>query len=321
MDHVPFPQGVTPPTVLFVGSLYDGKPGSFARYDVRKGMRNDMKTYSFVRVEPAVYQAFFQTWLYFGCLAEVSNIISLPIDATRFVERTRNGAQMVTSASLNEYLDRWRAREKGQTARGSRTAQRRQGRLDELLRRIRKILRGPLQAFRRFLAGLEVGAAAALSIWTNIALSIAALGYALQQASDIIYGPPGGGSTRATWGVQWALRERLAGSHWCRALIAKFLAGQHVDFALFVGSIPFPRRFERHDRCTDTICRGRIANSEAYETVHVVKGCACKMWVMDGKAAEIVRAGGIPLATWSDEKGLRVVKYQADTAYVAISHV
>jgi len=282
-------------------------------------MREDIRTCSFVRVEPGVYQSFFQTWLYFGCLREVSQIIQLPLSTTHFIGRMSDGTEIVTSVGLNDYLDRWRDRELARP-RGNEAAQRRQIRIEEVLRKMRRMLRGPLQKFRRFLASALGPDSPTTLSWTNIALSIAALGYTFLQASDRIYGPLDS-PTKPAWGVQWALRERLANSHWCRALMAKFLADQRIDLCLFVGSIPFPRRFEDHDQCTDAICRGRIAKSMTYKTAHVAEGCACRTWEMDSSAAEIVRAGGVPLATWSDEKGLKVVECQPNMVYIAISHV
>jgi hypothetical protein len=184
---------------------------------------------------------------------------------------------------------------------------------------MRKMLRGPLQEFRRFLASHHPNSPVTSS-WPDIVLSIAALGYTFQRVSDEIYGSFHGPGKRV-WGIQWALRERLQRSHWCKALIAKFLADEDIDFVLFVSSTPFPRPFENHDLCNDTVCRGRIANIETYQTKHVVDGCSCKMWDMPSSAADIVDKDGIPLATWSDEGGLKVVKYKPDMPYVAISHV
>lgn len=288
-------------------------------------MKDDISACSFIRLLPEEYQAFFQTRLYFECLTEMSNAINLPIDTARFVQRTSDGVSIVTSVGLNEYLDRWRDRETAHPRRRKATSKQQKRlkeeykRLHEILGTMRKMLMGPLQEFHRFLANYHPSSPVASS-WPNIALSIAALGYTFQQVSKSIYGSLADSGWQ-DWGVKWVLRERLQGSHWCRALITKFLAEECIDFVLFVGSTPFPRQFEDHDPCTDTICCGRIPSENAYETSHVVKGCACRVGEMPSSAAAIVDRGGVPLATWSDEGGLEVVEYKPNMPYVAISHV
>ena len=318
MDHLPFPQGTEPPAVPFVGTLYNHPSGAFSRFPLRRGMREDLSACSFVRLPPGEYQAFFQTWLYFGCLSEISNIIDLPIDTACFVQRTSDGGNVVSSASLNTYLDRWRRRRRAHS-RSKKTTIEEEMRLEEVLRTVRKMLTGPLQAFRRFLASNHPNSPTTLS-WPNIALSIAVLGYTFRQVSNRIYGHPSGPIQR-NWGVRWVLQERLQGSNWCRALIAKFLSEQSIDFMLFVSSTPFPHSSESHEQCTDTLCCGKIINTDTYKTSHVMAGCVCSMMEMPSSAAAIVDRGGIPLAIWSNEGGLKVVEYQPNMPYVAISHV
>jgi len=318
MDHLPFPHGVKQPTVPLVGTLYDLPAGNFARFPAQQGMKEDISTCSFVRLSPNAYQAFFQTWLYFGCLSEISNIIELPIDIACFVRRISDQECIVTSASLNAYLDQWRNRELDHHRSKKKTAGE-QRRLNEILETMGNMLRGPLQAFRRFLADHHPSSPVTAA-WPRVALSIAALGYSFDQASNKIYGYFSERGQRV-WGVQWALRERLRGACWCKALISKFLAGESIDFALFISSTPSPHASEDHSQCTDTVCSGRMANTGTYKTAHVVKGCTCSMRDMPSPATAIVERGGIPLATWSDGEGLKVVEYQPNIPYVAISHV
>ncbi|KAM4064589.1 hypothetical protein HRG_005043 [Hirsutella rhossiliensis] len=313
MDHLPFPQGAQPPKVPYVGTDFVDD-GEFSRYPRRQGMETDLRTWTFTRLPPENYQAFFQTWLYFGCLSKVFQIVGLPINAGEFINRKEG---IVTSTGLNTYLDKWR------DASGSHKGTRRRwqilGAIREVLDIMRNTLRGPLQAFRHFLAEQHPDGPVTAS-WPNIALSIGALGYTIRRVSDDLYAPVGDRMMQS-WGVDWVLQARMERSHWCKALITKMLKGVEVDFLVFVGSIPFPRAFENHKECETTVCRGRIADSAQYQVAHASEPCACESWDMPSSSVKIIRKGGIPLARWSDHEGLQVVQYRENMPFVAISHV
>lgn len=310
MDHLPFPQGVEPPKVHFVSTDYDN--GQFSGYPRRQGMDRDLRTWSFTRLPPETYQAFFQTWLYFGCLTEVFKTVGVPIDIEELVNRQE---ALVSSAILHTYLEKWR--DVSSTHKGKK---RRQviGRVRDIIDVVRNTLRGPLQAFRRLLEQHPDGPVTAS--WPNIVLGIAALGYTIQRVSDHLYAFAGIGAQQC-WGVNWVLRARMKRSQWCKALITKFLQGMGFDFLVFISSMPFPRAVENHDECEETVCRGKIADVAAYRVAHVSEPCRCEFWDMPSSSIDVIRKGGIPLISWSDHEGLRVVEYQENMPYVAISHV
>ncbi|XP_044722128.1 uncharacterized protein HRG_05043 [Hirsutella rhossiliensis] len=252
MDHLPFPQGAQPPKVPYVGTDFVDD-GEFSRYPRRQGMETDLRTWTFTRLPPENYQAFFQTWLYFGCLSKVFQIVGLPINAGEFINRKEG----IILGAIREVLDI-----------------------------MRNTLRGPLQAFRHFLAEQHPDGPVTAS-WPNIALSIGALGYTIRRVSDDLYAP-----------------ARMERSHWCKALITKMLKGVEVDFLVFVGSIPFPRAFENHKECETTVCRGRIADSAQYQVAHASEPCA---W-SDHEGLQVVQyRENMPFVAishvWSDGKG------------------
>ncbi|KAF7128381.1 hypothetical protein CNMCM5793_003111 [Aspergillus hiratsukae] len=314
MDHLPTPQGTSLPEVPYVATRYDGR--GFNQFPAQHGMSSDLRTLSFTRLSPEEYISLFQTWLYFGCLVEVSRIIERPIDLRPFVRRAAGRTTaVVTSASLNSYLDEWRSRESPY-----KKAERREGRLRRIravLKKVRDTLRGPLQAFRLTLD--DGPATAARSTWPSIALSIAALGYTIQRVSDDIYAGVGD-QRRHTWGVDWALEARMEKMKWCKAQIAKFLKEGQLDFSLFVSCMPSPRVFENHDECTGTVCRGRIIDTAGYRTKHVSETCECRFWETPPSFTGIIEGDGIPLVQWTG-KDLKAVRYAEGMPFVAISHV
>jgi hypothetical protein len=230
----------------------------------------------------------------------------------------------VASACLNEYIDEWKQQEEKPSYHSSKKQRR------AVLYHIRVVLRALQNALLESAASFwsyvkeKHSDSPVRKSWPNIALSIAALGYTFQRVSDVLYAPVNDRDyDHAGWirGVSWVLRERMEQSGWCRALIAKSLAEDHFDFILFVGGTEFPRKIENHDECTATVCRGRIADTGKYKTKHVLETCKCKMQEMPVLNHDIIDKGGIPLAYWSDEEGLKVVKYRDDKPYVAISHM
>ncbi|KJZ79185.1 hypothetical protein HIM_01336 [Hirsutella minnesotensis 3608] len=313
MDHLPIPDGAQPPKVPFVGTEFVDD-GEFSRYPRRQGMEMELRTWTFTRLSLENYQAFFQTWLYFGCLSKVFQIVGLPINAGEFVNRKEG---IVSSACLNAHLDKWR--DVAVSHKGSRRRWQILGAIREVLDVMRNTLRGPLQAFRHFLAEQHPDSPVTAS-WPNIALSIGALGYTIRRVSDDLYAPV---SDRwmQSWGVNWVLQARMERSQWCKALITKMLKEVNVDFLVFIGSMPFPRAFENHEECQSTVCCGRIADATQYRVAHALTPCACDSWDMPSSSIKIIRKGGIPLAKWSDHEGLQVVKYRENMPFVAISHV
>ena len=224
----------------------------------------------------------------------------------------------MTSKPLNVYLDEWKYRESAYDVKKRRLSILEPVR--KILRKVRHMLQGPLQAFRRLIH--DHPNTKVKESWPNVVLSIAALGYTLQRVSDEIYARINDQKDYA-WGVDWVLRQRLERTQWCTAQINKFLSTSKLDFLLFVSSTVSPRTFERHDECTASVCRGRITNSESYKTKHVSSTCGCKVWSMPSSTIDIISKNetkGIPLACWSDS-GLQVVEYEPDMPYVAISHV
>ncbi|KAF7172084.1 hypothetical protein CNMCM5623_004361 [Aspergillus felis] len=314
MDHLPTPQGTLLPEVPYVATEYDG--GGFNDFPTRHGLSSDLRTLSFTRLSPEEYISLFQTWLYIGCLVEVSRITEIPIDLRQFVRKaTGHRPAIVTSASLNTYLDKWKSRESAHK-KAERPVHRLR-RIQAVLKTVRDTLLGPLQSFRVTLD--DVPGRAARSTWPTIALSIAAMGYTLQRVSDDIYVNVGG-RRRLTWGVDWVLEARMEKMNWCKAQIAKFLDEEDLDFLLFVSCTASPRAFENHDECTGAVCRGRIINTAGYRTKHVSETCQCQFWETPSSFTRIIERDGIPLVQWT-ERGLNAVGYQEGMPYVAISHV
>jgi hypothetical protein len=315
MDHLPLPPGTEAPQVPYIGTDYDG--GDFFGYPERQGVSDDLKTLDFKSRTPEECQAFFQTWLYFGFLTGVFKVVGLSVDTKRFVQKTNQGT-FVTSKRLHVYLDEWKYRHA--SYRSDEQRLKIWAQIKSILDTVRETLSGPLQTFQLF---LDEHSDACLPLWPNIALSIATLGWTLQQVSYMLYLPPNE-MRQYKWGNNRVLRERLEQSLWCKAEIKRFLSNEGLDFLLYVGSIISPRAADDHGECTETVCRGKAANMREYRTKHT-SDCpvdGCKFQEMPDSSIDIIKEGGIPLASWSDA-GLEVLQYndKSDMPYVAISHV
>lgn len=319
MDHIPLPPGATPPLVVYVAEDY--QQGDFASFpgNKKKGRMLDMA--SFQKESPENWQAFFQTWLYFGCLVEVFNAVGLDVDQKRFVRETESGS-VVDSTALHVYIDEWKFRDTAYSQRENRQAT--WDRICSVLDQVRAALNGPIQIFNKYLAARP--AKNELPNWPSIALSIGLLGRTLQEVGyRLKYAAPKDWH-QYQWGNHPVLEDRLRHAGWCRAEIERFLRDEPMDFVYYVGAVTSPRAKDDHSECEDTVCRGKAANTSLYRTRHA-SGCdggnSCVVWSMPQESVEIVRQHGIPLACWSDRGGLEVLRLEDKAAmpYVAISHV
>lgn len=314
MDHLPFPQGTQAPLVRFVGMTYD--KGDFATYPNRQVMDAAVRRSSFLKETPGKYLSFFQTWLYFGCLSQIFKVVGLPFHQEEFLSNTDQGT-FVTSAPLNAYIDKWRKKEPRADKITNKKRMAFLHPIREILKRVRESLHGPLQAFQRHVddhADAELKAS-----FTNITLSIAALAYTFHRVSDDIYAMR---SDRHgyNWGVDWALKEKMQTTNWCKALIHRFLNSSSLDANIFISFMEFPRALENHDACVSTVCCGKMAKTAEYSTRHVCKGCDCTFHEMPAFFRHVIHQKGIPLARWS-EGGIEAIQYEEGMSYVAISHV
>jgi hypothetical protein len=246
----------------------------------------------------------------------VFKVVKMSVDPNRFIKETETGKE-VTSVCLHVYLDEWKSRK--ETYLSNKNLAKIWSSISSILNTVRAALNGPLEAFRQF---LDERHDADLQYWPNIALSIAALGWTLQEASYHFYQPPEDGN-QYQWGNHPILKKRLEQAGWCKAEITRFLENEDIDFLLYVSSITSPRAEHDHAKCHETICRGSAANADQYVTKHA-PNCPgdCSMWEMPEPSVDIIKEGGIPLTHWSDV-GLEVFTYieGTDMPYVAISHV
>jgi len=318
MDHIPLPPGATPLLVPYVAEDYE--QGNFTSFPERKEKSRMLETSNFQQASPEEWQAFFQTWLYFGCLIEVFKVVNLDVDPKRFVRETESGP-VVDSTALHVYIDEWKFRDSAYRYKEARQSI--WGRICSVLNHVREALNGPVEVFNKYLATRE--AENELPYWPNIALSVGLLGRTLQEVGyRLKYAAPKDWH-QYKWGSHPVFEDRLRHSGWCRAEIKRFLDAEPMDFVYYVGAVTSPRAHDDHSECEETVCRGKAANVSAYRTKHA-PGCeggeSCKFWVMPEESVRIVGKHGIPLAHWSDS-GLEVLRLddKRTMPYVAISHV
>lgn len=108
MDHLPFPDRpcYTAKVPYLCKETYDGL--GFENYPRRQGwevlklLDADLGTHSVDELN-----AFIQTWLYFGVLADVLAIVGLDFDQTQFVTELPSGETVVTSLPLLNHISTW----------------------------------------------------------------------------------------------------------------------------------------------------------------------------------------------------------------------
>lgn len=133
------------------------------------------------------------------------------------------------------------------------------------------------------------------------------------------------GYTEISWGSSPFINERLHEAGYCIRDIPIFKAPQtSVDGDYYFSFLRSPRAGLDHSDCSKIGCKGKVADTSTYTTVHK-PGCDDqeKPFVHAPDAVEkIVENGGIPIIRWKNGT-LECYGYDPDkmTRYVAISHV
>ncbi|KAF8542597.1 hypothetical protein BDD12DRAFT_907891 [Trichophaea hybrida] len=352
MDHFSAPDGTEPIDIPWVDfQEYDG--GDFESYPDRQGWRQRLldgdPVYTGKFADDAV--PFFQTWLFFGCLIKVFEAVGINVRTQDFV-REKNGIKYITTKSLPRFIQQWKDQNhydrdiskcfQELSVSGPPDPKHFQ---DVMSKRIQRVEDGEL-TIQKILKDVDrvsrtccnkesrnsspqvsdCGRAPIWSLPSKISMSILALRWTLADAACRIKDS----NVKPLFGSWWhcrALEERFLEAGWCPSEIFRFMNRGEVDVHYYISSFRCPRWEDDHTCCTLMACNGRRAGNEQYSTKHVsdCKGCE-NFRVADEKSyIEIIKAGRIPLVSWSESQDggeLRVEEHKPDeTRYVAISHV
>ena len=334
MEHLPVPKGTRPIDIPYVRTR-DPYRGPFLDYPMHIGWKvrpdgeldfpwDDFATDRRIERREGVdsskeneknrIDAFIQTWLFFGCLIEVFGIVGIKVKESDFI---REG-KFITTAKLPELIEQWKDRE---DLPGEALAEGRPGRYNSIMKILEKV-----QFYEKYCYDAytdEYGpTASAWSVEPAISLSIMALGWALKSAAYTIYDPKTR-HTRQQWGYSYVLDNRMRDGGWCWGERAKLRSDVEIDGVFYFASLQSPRREQDHRDCCSTGCSGKGIDESQYKTKHAKHGCTCGDVKVPGNVIEIIKKGGIPLMSWTQQSGLKVVEYDAQSKqeYVAISHV
>jgi hypothetical protein len=112
MEHFASPEGTEPIDVPHVGTEdYDGS--DFFGYPQRKGWSQNqlMGDQNFGNSSSKEVEAFFQTWLYFGCSISVFGLVGIEVKTCDFVQETEKGEKIITTKLLSGFIQDWMNRE------------------------------------------------------------------------------------------------------------------------------------------------------------------------------------------------------------------
>lgn len=332
MEHLLASEGAVPIDIPYVSTEeYDG--GDFLTYPQRKGWSEDelMGHKSFGDRKPSEVEAFFQTWLYFGCLISAFAIIGIEVKTIDFIRETEKGQKLITTHLFPGFIQDWATQEKAKaradllsipdqyigrpTARGSK------GAITAILNRVR--------VFVDKYCSVEAPERAKdlnteppfWPISPHISLSIMAAAESFEIALTKLCGKV---AEVGKWGSSSVLNQHLLDSGWCPREMPIFDSDTTINSAYFFASYPCPHNRQGHGTCTTLQCNLKNVDTSKYVTRHVTDTCQCEFVPAPEEVKELVKANEIPVVSWKDGS-LSVVKFDRQAVpkmkYVAISHV
>ncbi|KAG2068779.1 hypothetical protein BDR04DRAFT_1102676 [Suillus decipiens] len=357
MDHLLLPAGVSPYIMVpyICTESYDG--GDFFTYPERKGWAKNIESNDFSRRSPSETNAFFQTWLFFGCLTEVLKAGGVKVDTNEFIDIKSN---TVTTKKLQQLISQWKLlwptsndvskqcqcrsyqiyvpdkRCRSERCWQSVVRDRNSAALRTTLLILRTVFRFiDLSGTKEtdLAIGEDHPTAPVIPLDPEIVLSISALGSALHQASRLVYESPPG---RLSWKGTAIMKERLQRANWCPSRIAGTMDRLGIEGRYYCAANPVKEAGD-HSKCSTRRCVAQTIDEDHYPTRHV-PGCSCKSaGVPQEELLDIIRQGDeghTPVVTWlegnggmegravvSDASDVNVSSNSNVCRYVAISHV
>ncbi|KIJ36887.1 hypothetical protein M422DRAFT_260755 [Sphaerobolus stellatus SS14] len=327
MDHLPLPDGAAHIELPYLATeAYDG--GTFCKYPRRKNWtESELQGEDASGVggrTPKELNAFFQTWLFFGCLITVFRCVGVNVKSSDFIYVDRDGKKVITTRLLPTFIQQWRkepryvgTNDPEWEERMNVLTLRETDRNGTVLALVELILRD----HRRYI-GEYCGKGTALS--PEVILAIATVQWTLSYWAKGIHHSDWNSKNEMELPekVTLFLKERMVKAGWCPSEAAGFIMDVDIDVIYYIGSLKTPRYEDDHLRCTDDYQEcGYKAKDWKYTTRHASDRCDCKFLEAPPQLLDIIRNGGVPIMSLVDGE-LRATKFNpATTRYVAISHV
>jgi hypothetical protein len=258
-----------------------------------------------------------ETWFYFGMLCEVLG----PVNQNRFLCAGTNGDRILTTVCLEEYTISWWRKLKACSAQEKKDGlSKAHGCITFVYERLNygrnciktRELLGP-----RFLLAIQI---------LGSSLSHAVAKFKAQRISWHQRLPSQ--EMRVPWPpTNTFVDGKMLEAGWCPNEVERFKMMLSPLTQLYALGLRRPNKF-KHESCTPFECRANDFDTATYRTEHVQADCQCQFLSVDVDAIRKIlekEVPGIPLIEIKQRSGsvpeLKVVEYQWNKRYVAISHV
>lgn len=312
--------------VPLICALNDVNYGEFMNYPFYNGWTKDAldSDANFGFIPPREIIGFFQSWLYFGCLAEVLRIrVGLQFRTTDFCQRVGN-EYVITEATLLDLIEEWNERRNQVSPSNIQ-------KILSVLGEIKFYANVRFKQLEQYAGNIcippfDIDTPSVVRLILN---SISGLGFTLQGAVERIHG-------LSTSEYEWPgsrspefRRHRLTVAGWCEWELAEVIGSRTVRASTgfigasrYIAAIRSPRRNQNHGECNVGGCHVKSVDESQYQTKHVDCVQPCAHIPVPSQLSPIVKRGNTPLIIFREGK-LEVIEHSArnEVAYVAISHV
>jgi hypothetical protein len=271
---------------------------------------------------PSDMLAFLQSWLFFGVVNEVFEIMGVSIDATHFVTTDSTGQSIITTECLRGYIDKW-----SRLPRDAEASVEHCHCLMAVFDIFRVVDKCSDILFNYVLAQPHMPDREREAV-PLVALGVGILNETLRNAYIFIeYDHPEAKADFPSILLSCSkemIAHQMKNLGWCPNQIAS-LASLTDAAGFYLASLvnrPYLLK-EDHGNCTETICLGNQIDDKTYKTRHIKDGCTCQhIGVNMAKVEAILKDHCIPRVTLLQNGHSAMTLDVVDSGpYVAVSHV
>lgn len=259
-------------------------------------------------------------------MSEIFSVSRLTVTTSDFIRVTEQGRRVITTASIPQYLTRWKSIEHASLYDG--TGRSRVNAIYVILQEVSMWINRFCDIDSKTVRGERGFKPDYWPLTPEVSLSIMSLGSALSWAvSEIWKSEMTDEIGEMGWGTSETLINRLLQDGWCPYDVTQIRLNEPLDRQYFFASIPPCRNKLFHSNCNESVCIFDKIDKNKYETKHVQEFGGCHHAGPDlAEILAFLRNGGIPAVQWTrsrDYPGFRlnVTEVQPQSRFVAISHV
>ena len=324
MDHFTLPKGKAHLRVPnLTTQAYTRGDGDFEGYPSRMKWKPEEVDgqVSFGGRSPEEVQAFFQSWLFFGCVIEVLAVAHVRVEQADFLD-----GQYVSTSQLPHFIRKWKRKVDAVGDKATKTNIRHAMKIATILKRVSDFVDRYCLPFPSRSVRSQANGRSPVSdlTWT----SIIALGHKLTQAMISFYDIRRTGNR---WGASPLLKRRLLSKGWCPMDVERSMSDMGIDGQYYLANLERTETNIFHESCTKHDCTARNVNRDTYKQRHVrEKGdCGGAVKVKVDEVVKIIHTPGcVPVFRWDPHrKQLDIASSQmlnrgvSSPPYITISHV